>query len=138
MAEENKGQESRLKNIDETKNYFIEVIKRNELMRKKNNKIYTILNYIGYLLILASVVTGFVSISAFASLVITSSTIELKIYAITAKIEMYQSVIKKKKKKNDKIQFLAKAKLNSIKVLISEALFDSYISHDRFLLVNIV
>ena len=57
MAEENKGQESRLKNIDETKNYFIEGVKRNELMRKKDNKIHTILNYIGYLLILASVVT---------------------------------------------------------------------------------
>ena len=89
MAEENKGQELRLKNIDETKNYFIEGIKRHELMRKKDNKIYTILSYIGYLLILASVVTRFVSISAFASLVITSSTIESKIYAITAKIEMY-------------------------------------------------
>ena len=31
---------------------------------------------------------------------------------------------------------LGKAKLDTIKVLISEALIDSYISHDVFILVN--
>ena len=31
---------------------------------------------------------------------------------------------------------LAKTKLNSIKVLISRALIDSYNSHDKFVLVN--
>ena len=44
----------------------------------------------------------------------------------------YQSIIKKKKKKHDKIVFLGKDKLNTIKVLISEALIDSYVSHDEF------
>ena len=33
---------------------------------------------------------------------------------------------------------LAKTKLNSIEVLISNALIDSYISHDQFILVNSV
>ena len=33
---------SRLKEIDETRNYFIEEVKQNELMTKKNKKI---LNY---------------------------------------------------------------------------------------------
>ena len=42
---------------------------QNELISKKYKKVYTILNYIEHLLILASVVTGCVSISAFASLV---------------------------------------------------------------------
>ena len=32
--------------------------------------------------------------------------------------------------------FLAKSKLNSIKVLISKALTDSVISHDEFVLIN--
>ena len=32
--------------------------------------------------------------------------------------------------------FLAKAKLNSIKVLLPKALFDWNISHDEFVLVN--
>ena len=51
---------------------------------------------------------------------------------------MYNSIIKKKKKKHDKIVLLAKYKLNNIEVLISKALIDSNISHDEFVLINIV
>ena len=36
MAEKNIGEESRLKNIDETRNYLIEEINQNELMIKKH------------------------------------------------------------------------------------------------------
>ena len=36
MGEENICQEFRLKNIDETKNYLIEEINRNEFMSKKH------------------------------------------------------------------------------------------------------
>ena len=39
-------------------------------------------------------------------------------------------MIKKKKKKCDKIVLLARSKLNSIEVLISKNLIDSVISHD--------
>ena len=67
---------------------------------------------------------------------ITSSAIGLKICAITAGIKKYKSIIKKKKKKHDKIVLLAKSKLNSIEVLISKALIDSVISHDEFVLIN--
>ena len=61
--------------------------------------------------------TGCISISAFASLIgisigITSSAIGLKLLAITAGIKKYKSIIKKKKKKHDKIVLLAKSKLN--------------------------
>ena len=45
-------------------------------------------------------------------------------------------MIKKKKKKHDKIVLLAKSKLNSIEVLISRTLIDSCISHDEFVSVN--
>ena len=60
-------------------------------------------NYIEHFLILASTITGCISISAFASLIgipigITSSAIGLKICAITAGIKKYKSLIKKKKK----------------------------------------
>ena len=68
MAEENIGQEFRLKNINERRNYFVEDIDQNELMTKKHKKVCTTLNYIEHFLILASVVTGCISISAFASL----------------------------------------------------------------------
>ena len=50
---------------------------------------------------------------------------------------MYSNIVKKKKKnKHDKIVLLAKSKFNSIKVLISKTLTDSYIIHDEFALIN--
>ena len=45
-------------------------------------------------------------------------------------------MIRKKKKKNDKIVLLAKTKLNSMEILISKALIDSNISRDEFILTN--
>ena len=97
--------------------------------------------YIEHFLILISTVTGCVSIPAFGSLVgialvITSSAIGFKICVITVGIKKYTSIIKKKKKKPDKIVLLAKCKFNSIEVLISKVLTDSNISHDEFVLVN--
>ena len=68
MVEENISQEFRLKNIDETRNYFVEEIEQNELMSGKLKKVCTTLNYTEHFLILASTITGCISISAFASL----------------------------------------------------------------------
>ena len=62
------SQEFRMKNINKTRNYFLEEIEENELMSKKPKKICTILNYAEHFLILASTITGCNSISAFASL----------------------------------------------------------------------
>ena len=92
MAAENLSQEFRLKNIDETRNYLIEEINRNQLISKKHKMVCTTLNYIEHFLILVSAVTGCVSISAFPSLVgipivITSSAVGLKICVITAAIK---------------------------------------------------
>ena len=110
-------------------------------MSKKHKKACRFLNYIDHSLIVISTITGCVSISAFASLVgipigITSSAIGLKICAITAGIKKYKSIIKKKKKKHDKIVLLAKSKVSSIEVLISKALTDSNINHEEFVLIN--
>ena len=71
------------------------------------------LNYVEQLLILASTVTGCISISVFASLVaipvgITSFAVGIKICAITSEIKKYNSIIKKMKKKHDKIVLLGK------------------------------
>ena len=59
------------------------------------------------------------SISAFTSLVcvpvgILSSAVGIKICAINAAIKNFKSIIKKKKKKHDKIVLLGKDKLNTI------------------------
>ena len=84
-----------------------------------------------------------ISISDFASLIgipikIRSSAIGLKICAIAVGIKTFKSIIKKKKRKHDEIVFLAKSKSNEIDVLISKALIDSNISHDEFVLINIM
>ena len=51
MVEENISQEFRLKNIDETRNYFLEEIEQNELMSKKQRKVCSTLNYIQHFFI---------------------------------------------------------------------------------------
>ena len=108
-------------------------------MSKKHKNVCTTLNYIEHFLILGSSITGYISISAFASLGgipigITSSAIAIT--AITVAINQYKSIIKKKKKKHDKIVLLAKSKLNSTEILIYKGLIDSVISHDEFVLIN--
>ena len=135
MAEENIRQEFRLKNIDETRNYFLEEKEQNELISRKHIKVCTTINYIDHFPILASTITGYISASAFASFIgipigMTSSVIELKISAITARIKKYKSIIKKTKKKHDKIVFFTKSKLDKIEVLISKASIDSIIRID--------
>ena len=91
---------------------------------------------------LALTVTGCVSTSVFAPLVcvpagIASSTVGINVSAIIPGIKRYKSVIKKKKKKkHGKIVFLGEAKLDTIEVLISKALVDSYISDDEFVSLN--
>ena len=140
MVEEKISQKFRSKNIDEARNYFLEEIKQDELMSKKHRKVCSTLNYVEHFLILASAITGRISISAFASLIgifirITSSPIELKICAITAEIKKDKLIIKKKKKNRKEIVFLAKFKLYKIEVLIYKALIDSVISHDETVLI---
>ena len=141
MVEENISQEFRFRNMDETRNYFLEEIEQNELMSRKIKKVCTTLKYIEHFPVLASPITGCISISTFAFLLgipigITSSAVGLEICAIAAEIKKYKLTIKKKKKKHDEIVLLAKYKLNSIEVLISEDLIYSNISHDEFVLIN--
>ena len=110
-------------------------------MSRKHEKVCTTLNCIEHFLVLASTITGCISVSAFASFLgipigITSSEIELKIYAEAAEIKEYKSIIKKKNKKHYKIVLLTKSKLKCTEVLISKALIDSNISHNEFFLIR--
>ena len=97
----NISQDVRLKNIDETKEYFIK-----ETMSKMYKKVCKILNYIEHLhlLILASTVTECISISAFSSLVdihvgVASSAVGIKnVCVMTSVVDKYKTIIKKKRK----------------------------------------
>ena len=91
-------------------------------MSKKHKKVCATLNYMEHFLILAFIVTGCISISAFTSLLgiairVMSSAVGWNIGAKAARMEKYKSIIKKKKV--DKIVLL--------EVLISKALIDSII-----------
>ena len=80
-------------------------------MSKKHKKVFTSLNYIEPILILVSAVTGciFVSVSV-------NSFCFCFFTAIAVRVKKHKSIIKKKKKKHDKVAFLAKIKLISRKI----------------------
>ena len=120
------GLEVRLKKIVETRNYLLKEINHDDLMSENYRKTCKYLSYVKHLLILVSTVTGCVSISAFVSK-FWSSAVGIKICAVTAGIKNYKSIIKKNKKKHDKIVLLGKTKLDAI---------DSNISHGNFVLVK--
>ena len=88
-----------MENINETRNYFLEGIEQNKLIGKKHKKFCTTQSYIELGLTLASIITGIISVSVFASLIgipigITSSVIGLKVCAIGARIKKFKSIIK--------------------------------------------
>ena len=127
--------------IAETRNCLLGEIEQNELVSRKPEKVSTTLNYIEHFLFLASANTECTSGSAFAFLIgipiaITSSVIGLKIFAITAGVRQYKSIIKIKKDKHDRIVLLAKSKLNNTKILTSKAIIDSIFGHDEFFFIQ--
>ena len=90
-----------------------------------------------------SAATDCVSISVFASLLcspegILNSAVVKKVGSIIAVIKKYKSIIKKTRKRYDKIVLLVKAKLYTAEVLISTALIGSCISHDEYVSINFV
>ena len=87
--------EIRLRKFDETRNYLLDEINHNDLMSKKYEKTCKYLKHVEHLLILASTITGCVSISAFASLFCVpvgnaSSEVGIKNCAITSGFKKYK------------------------------------------------
>ena len=110
-------------------------------MSEEYKKTCRYLNFVEHLLILASTITSCISISVCASLVcvpvgIMSSLVVIKLCEITAEIQNYKPIIKKKRRSMIKTVLLWKVKLNAIGVLISKALINSYLSHDKIVSVN--
>ena len=91
--------------------------------------------------ILPFAAAGCISVSDFAAFLgipigITTSAIGLKMCVTTAGIKKYRSIIKKRKRKHNKMVLSAKSKLNNIEVLISKAFIDSNASHDKLVLIK--
>ena len=127
-----------LDEISKIENYFTEEINQRKLCSQKLNKYVTIFDYIDKILIVLSATTGGVSIISFTSIIgapvgIASASLTLTFSLITGIMKKLLNIIRKKKKKHDKIVMLAKSKLNSINTLISQALIDMDISHEEFI-----
>ena len=72
--------------IDETRNYFLDEIKQNELKNEKHTKVYMALNYFEHFLIFVSAVSGCVSIPEFVSLVSVSVGIAISVVEFSLQI----------------------------------------------------
>ena len=139
MVEEKFSQKIRLKKIDETRNYSVEEIEQNELLSKKHKGVCRALRYNEH-----SLFFSFVNYWMYFHFCFCCSSLysyvnyefcnKIETCVITAAVKTYTSIIKKIKKKHDEIVLLTKLKLSSIKVLISNVLIDSNISHEEFCL----
>ena len=127
----------RLSEIIGIENYFYQEINQRKSYSKKLNKYVTVFDYIDKILIVLSATSGGVCIILSVSVVGVPVGIAGVIFTLipsstTGIIKKLLSITRNKKKKHDKILMLAESKLNSIEVLVSQALIDMEISHEEF------
>ena len=130
----------RLSEIIGIENYFYQEIDQRKSCSKKLNKYVTAFDYIDKILIVLSATSSGVSIISFTSIIgapvgIASASFTLIFSLTTGIIKKLLNITRNKKKKHDKILMLAKSKLNSIEILISQALNDMDISHKEYIII---
>ena len=130
----------RLDEISKIENYFYQEINQGKSCSKKLSKYVAAFDYIDKILIVLSATTGGVSIISFTSIIgapvgIASASFTLIFSLTTGIVKKLLNITRNKKKKHDKILMLAKSKLNSIETLISQALIDMEISHEKFVII---
>ena len=130
----------RLDEISKIENYFIEEINQGKSCSKKLSKYVAVFDYIDQALIVLSATSGGVSIILFTSIVrapvgIASAGLTLFFCLTTGRIKKLMNITRKKNKKHDKILMLAKSRLNSIEILVSQALIDMEINHEEFVTI---
>ena len=126
----------RLDEISKIENYFIEEINQRKSCSKKLNKYVTTFDYIDKILIVLSATSSGVSIISFTSIVgapvgIASASLTLIFSLTTGIVKKSMNVTRNKKKKHDKILMMAKSKLSGIETLVSQAMIDTDISHEK-------
>ena len=128
----------RLDEISKIENYFIKEINQRKSCSKKLSKYVAAFDYIDKILIVLSATSGGVSIISFTSIVgapvgIANASLTLIFLLTTKIIKKLLSITRNKKENHDKILMLAKSKLNSIEILVSQALTDMEMSHEEFM-----
>ena len=127
----------RLSEIIGIENYFHQEINQRKSCSKKLSKYVTAFDYIDKILIVLSATSSGVCIILSVSVVgapvgIASASFTLIFSLPTGIIKKLLSITRNKKKKHDKILMLAKSKLDSIETLVSQALIDTDINHEKF------
>ena len=130
----------RLSEIIGIENYFYQEINQRKSCSKKLSKYVAVFYYIDQALIVLSATSGGVSIILFTSIVrapvgIASAGLTLFFCLTTGRIKKLMNITRKKNKKHDKILMLAKSRLNSIEILVSQALIDMEINHEEFVTI---
>ena len=129
----------RLDEISKIENYFYEEINQRKSCSKKLSKYVAVSDYIDQDLIVLSATSSGVSIISFTIIVgapvgIASASLTL-LFSLTTGILNITKYNKKKKKKHDESFMLAKSKLNSVEMLVSQALVDMEISYEEFITI---
>ena len=110
-------------------------------MSKRLSKYIASFDYFDKSLIVLSVTTGSISIASFATVIgapvgIVSACFSLAFSIFTGIVKKLLKTTRNKKKKHDKMVMLARSKLNSIESKLSEALINSEISHEDFIVIT--
>ena len=110
-------------------------------MSKRLSKYIASFDYFDKSLIVLSVTTGSISIASFATVIgapvgIVSACFSLAFSIFTGIVKKLLKTTRNKKKKHDKMVMLARSKLNSIDSKLSEALINSEISHEDFIVIT--
>ena len=137
LSEQTKFQLSEIIGIE---NYFYQGINERKSYIRKLNKYITVFEYIDKILIFLSATSGGVSIISVISIVgvpvgIASASFTLIFSIAKGIIKILLKTTRNKKKKHDNILMLAKSKLNSTEILVSKALNDMDISHEKFTII---
>ena len=132
-------QHFRLNKINEIKDYFVAEIKERELMSNRLSKYIAFCDYFDKSLIVLSTI-GSISIASSATVMgtpigIASASLSLTFSLSTGIVKKLLKTTRNKKKKHNKIIMLARSKLNSIESKVPEALINSEISHENFMVI---
>ena len=127
----------RVSEINQIKNYFSEEIQYQQSLTNKLSKNLTVFDYSNKILtVFLTVFSGtniFSNVNNKQSLGLITSVFSLSFSLSFGIIIKLQQETKLRKKKHNKLLYLAKNKLDCIEILISNSIKDGIISHDVFL-----
>ena len=137
MSELNDLKKFILDEINKIKDYLNSEIKERKDIIKKISKYIVAFDYADKLFITLSASFGTLSIALHATMVgipvgIAEASLTLIFTVTTGVVKKLLNITRKKKKKHNKIIALARSKLNIIETLISQALIDFDINHEKF------